>query len=176
VIIDKISRSEVKVIVAEHKKWLAGVGGSRADFSGRDLQGMSFYEKNLREANFCGADCCGVDFSSANLSGATLGSSNCTHADFSGSDLTGTDFHQATITGADFNGAVDGRMARLDFGGWSICVRSSQTSIGCHLEKNEDLLRWEPKDVDDFCMGAFSWWTTHGDAVKAVIRSVMEKN
>jgi len=174
-ITEKISKFDVRCIVVEHKKWLAGDGGSRADLSGRDLQGMSFYGKNLREANFCGADCCGVDFRRSNLSSAILDSSNCTYADFRACDLTGADFHKTTITEANFDGAIDGRMARLDFGGLSICVRSNKTSIGCRVEDNDNWLKWEPKDVDDSGNGAFRFWATHGDIIKAVIRSVMEK-
>ena len=63
----------------------------------------------------------------------------------------------------------------MDFGGWSICVRVEETSIGCQTHPNADWLRWSPDDVAHMEAGASEWWATHGDAVKAAIRCVMAK-
>jgi len=65
------------------------------------------------------------------------------------------------------------KIARLDFGGWSVCVTPTVTSIGCQTHPNENWLRWKPKDVRDFAAGAEEWWGRHGDTVKAAIRDVM---
>jgi hypothetical protein len=68
------------------------------------------------------------------------------------------------------------RIARLDFGGWSICVYPTRTVIGCEDHPNEKWLKWTPDDVRDFAAGAKAFWTQHGEAIKAVIRDVMGEN
>ena len=83
----------------------------------------------------------------------------------------------ANFSEADLSGAIDGRVARLDFGGWSICVRSAVTSIGCQSHANNSWLAWSPESPEIAAMhgDAPEWWRVHGEAVKAVIRCVMAK-
>lgn len=87
------------------------------------------------------------------------------------------DFREANLIGADLRGAKDGAIARLDFGGWSICVRSQNTTIGCQSCSNVKWLSWSPDSPEIAAMheDAPEWWRVHGEAVKAVIRCVMEK-
>lgn len=101
----------------------------------------------------------------ANLRGDSL-----QRADLQGADLQGTD-----LRGADLPETKAGQVCRLDFGGWSICVRHDKTQIGCKLAGNEKWLSWEPKDVAMLDPKAEQWWQQHGEAIKAVIRCVMKK-
>ena len=98
-------------------------------------------------------------------------------ADLRGADLSGADLRGANFSEADLSGAIDGRVARLDFGGWSICVRSAVTSIGCQSHANNSWLAWSPESPEIAAMhgDAPEWWRVHGEAVKAVIRCVMAK-
>ena len=105
---------------------------------------------NLRGADLRGADLSGSNLSDSNLSGADLG-------------------------GADLSDSESGSVCRLDFGGWSICIRADKTSIGCQTQLNIDWLKWTPKDVAPMDDKAEAWWKLHGPAVKAAIRVVMEK-
>jgi hypothetical protein len=52
----------LKKILADHVKWLGGVGGEKADLQEADLQGA-----NLQRANLQGADLQGADLQRANL-------------------------------------------------------------------------------------------------------------
>ena len=65
----------------------------------------------------------------------------------------------------------------MDFGGWSICIRATETSIGCETHTNEDWLKWthEDKDIRRMDKQASAWWELHGPVVKAAIRVVMAK-
>ena len=65
----------------------------------------------------------------------------------------------------------------MDFGGWSICVYADKTSIGCKTHANNDWLAWTPdsEEIKQMHADAASWWATHGEMVKAVIRGVMKK-
>ena len=87
------------------------------------------------------------------------------------------DLHGAYLREADLSGAKDGAVCRLDFGGWSICVRSTETAIGCQRRKNDDWLSWSPESpkIVRMHVNAPEWWRVHGEAVKACIRCVMAK-
>ena len=93
-------------------------------------------------------------------------------------DLRGADLRGANLRRADLSGAKDSAICRLDFGGWSICVRSTHTSIGCQLHANTDWLSWTPdsSEIRQMHKDASEWWRIHGDAVKACIKCVMAKS
>ena len=106
-----------------------------------------------------------ADLRDANLSGANLRDANLSGANLSGADLSG-----ANLSGANL--PVGFKVARLDFGGWSIYVTPTHTIIGCQSHPNKDWLKWDPKDVASFDSGASEWWKQHGAAVKTVIKDV----
>jgi len=70
---------------------------------------------------------------------------------------------------------VGGGVVRLDMGGWSVCVRATETSIGCEQHPNADWLRWTPDDVAHMAEGAREWWQAHGDLIRAAIRDVQAR-
>ena len=86
---------ELKKVLDEHKKWLKGEGGNRADLSGAKLFGT----------DLSGADLSGADLSGANLSGADLFGADLSGTDLSGTDLSGTDLSGADLSGANLSGA-----------------------------------------------------------------------
>ena len=57
-----ITISDLSAIIAAHRLWVLGEGGSRADLSGADLSGAY-----LSGANLSGADLSGADLSEADL-------------------------------------------------------------------------------------------------------------
>ena len=99
------------------------------------------------------------------------------YVDLRGADLSYANLSVANLSYADLRGAKDGCIARLDFGGWSICVRADHTTIGCQCKPNESWLLWSHESPEIAAMHADApeWWRVHGEAVKAVIRCVMEK-
>ena len=111
-----------------------------------------------------------ADLRVANLSGAHLRG-----ADLRGANLFEADLRVANLSGANLRGAKDSAVCRMDFGGWSICVRATHTSIGCQHHPNADWLKWEPADVAHMEARASDWWRMHGPAVKAAILVVMAK-
>ena len=148
-----MKREDIVEILRLHGMYLRNEsGGVRANISRADLRWA-----NLSVANLSGANLSGANLSWANLSEANL--------------------REANLREANLSGAIDGRVARLDFGGWSICVRSHVTSIGCKSHANESWLAWSPDSPEIAAMhgDASEWWRVHGDAVKAVLRCVMAK-
>ena len=83
--------NNLEKILEEHKKWLNGDAGIRADLSRADLIGA-----DLRGADLTEADLRGADLTEADLRGANL-----TEADLRGADLRGADLSRADLRGAD---------------------------------------------------------------------------
>ena len=128
------------------------------------------------------ADLRSADLSGANLSGANLRSADLRSADLSSADLSGANLSSANLSGANLSGAnLSGanlpsgfRVAHLCFGGWPVTITAQHTAIGCQRHDNDKWLAWLPDDVSHMHSQAESWWKDHGEAVKAVIRNVMQ--
>lgn len=104
------------------------------------------------------------------------GDTNGKRADLCDADLFGADLSNAVLFGANLsNATVSEPVCRVDFGGWSVCVREEFTTIGCRKHANTDWLKWSPEDVKSMHPKAEKWWQTHGEAIKSCIRCVMEK-
>ena len=136
-----------------------------ANLSGADLRSADLSDADLRSADLSGAD----------LSGANLGGADLYGADLSDANLSGTDLSSADLGGANLHGAnlpETFKIARIDFGGWSVCVTREETTIGCQRHTNAEWLKFTTKDVEDFAEGASEWWELYGPVVKAAIKAV----
>jgi hypothetical protein len=95
-----MNKEQLAAVLEQHKKWLAGKGGQRANLSGANL-----YRANLSRANLSGADLYRANLSGANLSGANLSGVNLSWANLSGADLYRADLSWANLSRADLSGA-----------------------------------------------------------------------
>jgi hypothetical protein len=92
-----MNQDELNKILADHKVWLRGDGGKRAnlwganlwgaDLRGADLRGAYLRGANLRNANLWGADLWGAYLRGADLRGAYLRGANLRNANLWGADL-----------------------------------------------------------------------------------------
>ncbi len=76
-----MNKSELNTILQEHKKWLSGEVGKRANLEGANLEcanleGTYLQEANLEGANLEGANLEGANLECANLKGANLKRAN----------------------------------------------------------------------------------------------------
>jgi len=99
-----VDGNEFKEILAQHRLWLNGRGGEKADLRGADLSG----------ANLIGANLSGADLRDANLSYADLRYADLRRADLSDADLSGANLNDANLSDADLSGA-DLRDADLSY-------------------------------------------------------------
>ena len=129
-------------------------------------------KSNLSGADLTGANLSGADLSRADLSGADLYEADLFRANLYRADLSGANLSGANIA-ETFNSPLP--MARLDFGGWSILVTPTTTTIGCKSHPNKAWLKFTPKDVANFATGAKAFWKQHGASVKAVINDVQSQ-
>lgn len=61
----KFTKEQLQKIVNDHKLWLVGSGGNRADLGGADLGDADLGGANLRGANLRDADLGGADLGGA---------------------------------------------------------------------------------------------------------------
>ena len=88
----KYTKEELKEILDNHKVWLHGGNGNRADLTDADLT-----DANLTGANLKGANLRGADLRGANLTGADLTGANLRGADLRGANLRGAIYNYLTV-------------------------------------------------------------------------------
>lgn len=106
---------KLKQILIDHKEWLNGDGGQRAnlkdailigiDLSGADLGGANLRGANLRDANLRDADLSYAHLGGANLSGANLKGVSLIGADLRYANLNGVNLWGANLRDADLTNA-----------------------------------------------------------------------
>ncbi len=161
--------TELAAIIDDHRLWLAGEGGKRANLYGADLRGAILYGADLRYANLYGADLYGADLRYANLYGADLRYANLYGADLRyanlyganlvGADLSGADLRYANLRRADLYGA-DLRGADLRYANLSYANLSYADLYGANLSETTGLV-WArsgpcgigPREI-------LGWWST----------------
>lgn len=170
--------AQIRAEIAKGRADFRGVDLRCADFRGKELSGADFRGANLIRALFRGSILSGADFRGATLIEADFIAADLSGADFREADLSEADLGEANISGADFRWAtISGArlsepIARIDFGGWSVCVRSHATSIGGKTCANNYWLDLSPDEAVP--LRVRQWWETYGETVKAAIRCVMK--
>ena len=135
--------SKLKEILDQHRLWLNGKGGKRANLKDADLRGANLRGANLRDANLKDANLTRADLTDANLTGADLWG-----ADLEDANLTGAILAGANLTGADLTGAVG-----LPDVSWIIpgcLVQLIKVKCGFYLEKD--------KKYDNFIRDSFGFF------------------
>lgn len=98
----KITGSELRDILREHKRWLNGEDGAkRADLRDADLRYAHLYGVNLRNADLRNADLRNADLYSTDLRNANL-----EDVDLRDADLRNVSLHSADLSGANLSGAI----------------------------------------------------------------------
>ena len=141
--------TELAAVIMDHRMWLAGRGGKRADLRfaslsyanlrGANLRGADLSYANLSHANLYDANLRGAGLSYASLYDANLSHANLSGANLYGADLYGADLRGANMRGADLRGASL-RGASLDETTGLVWARSGPCGIG-------------PRDI-------LGWWST----------------
>ena len=96
-----MTQEEFNAILENHKKWLEGNGGERANLKGADLRDAHLYGADLRGAHLCGADLRDADLYDADLRGANLCGAHLCGADLRDADLRDADLYGANLCGAN---------------------------------------------------------------------------
>ena len=102
-----MEKEKLEKILADHKKWLNGQGGEkanliRADLRDADLSYADLTYAGLAYADLRGANLSNVDLTYANLRGANLREAVLIDADLRYARLRGADLRGANLRGANF--------------------------------------------------------------------------
>ena len=88
----------------------------------KNLSGANLNDANLSGADLSVANLSGADLCRANLSGANLYRADLCRANLGNANLYGTNLHGAYLHGACVVLPKTFKIARIDFGDWSVCV------------------------------------------------------
>ena len=94
--------SKLKQVLDQHKLWLDGKGGERANLTGANLTGANLTHANLYCANLTGADLTDANLYGANLKDADLRGANLLGANLYNADLRGANLEDANLEDVSF--------------------------------------------------------------------------
>ena len=103
--------SKLNQILEQHKFWIDGRGGKRANLEGANLKDANLRradlrDANLRDANLEGAHLRDAFFYRANLTGVDLTGANLTYTDMEEAILYGANLTHANLPGANLRDAI----------------------------------------------------------------------
>ena len=172
-------------ILNDHKNWLAGSGGCRANLRGANLRGADLRGANLCDADLCdadlrganlrGADLCGADLCGADLRGANLRGADLRDADLRDADLRGANLRGANLRGADLRNCAGNRkniMSVFVFNEYPVVYTNEYLQIGCERHQIDDW--WDFDDTRILQMDgktALKFWRNNKDLIKTIIES-----
>ena len=132
--------SVLNKILEQHKLFLDGKGGKRANLRGADLRYASLRGAYLSGANLGGADLRDTNLYCANLMGADLMGADLYCANLVGASLVGANLRGAFLEGANLEGAVG-----LPNVSWIIpgcLVQLNENMHGFYLKKEKKLVNF----------------------------------
>jgi hypothetical protein len=179
-----MDQQELNCILEQHKLWLAGSGGLRADLSNADLGHANLSDADLRSANLSYAD-----LSNANLSHADLSNANLSHADLSYANLSYANLRNAYLSYANLRNAYLsdaylrsanliclGNMKEiktLQIDTWHIGYTHDTLQIGCQKHSIDKWRKWDTeagkKWIDLMDDKALAWAERNLDLVLRII-------
>jgi hypothetical protein len=124
-----MNKEELTKILEDHRRWVSGEGGKRADLCEADLGGTDLSGASLRDANLRSAYLRGASLSKADLRSVDLRDANLRNADLSGANLCEADLRSANLRGASLRG-VD-----LDYSAWPLCCYDLRVSVDERIAK-----------------------------------------
>jgi hypothetical protein len=121
-------KGKLEKILADHKLWLEGKGGEKADLSNANLSNANLSEANLSEADLSKANLSEAYLYMANLSKADLSEANLSKANLSKANLSKADLSEANLYMADLSKANLSK-ANLDFSCWPLWCGSLNAKV-----------------------------------------------
>jgi hypothetical protein len=101
-----MDKEKLQKILEDHRLWLEGKGGEKANLSNADLSDADLSGADLSDANLGGADLSNANLGGANLSNANLGRADLSNANLGGADLSDANLGRADLSGADLDFSV----------------------------------------------------------------------
>jgi len=158
-----MNNEELNKILDDHKKWLNGDGGIRADLRDANLCGA-----NLRDANLCGAN-----LRDANLRDANLRDADLCGANLCGANLCGANLRDANLRDADLWDTAGNRKQIISiflFDEYSIVYTSEYLQIGCERHTIDEWREFDDRRILEMDgRRALSFWNENKKFIFDVI-------
>ncbi len=100
-----MEKKELAKVIREHKEWVLGSGGQRADLRGSDLRGSDLRGSDLRGSDLRYCNLRGSDLSGSDLRGSDLRYCNLSYCNLRGSDLLYCNLLYCNLRGSDLRGS-----------------------------------------------------------------------
>lgn len=165
----KITQEELNQILEDHRRWMYGEGGNRADLSDVDLSWMDLSGKVLRRAKLSHAKLIGTNLTDTDLTSAYL-----TDADLSNANLSWTTLSFSYLDGANLQGVRimnttgNGKQVRtMQLNKYYVVVAGDELAIGCEQHKVNEWAAFTDSEIELMDVGAVEWWKKHKELVLA---------
>ena len=158
----KVTQQSLDGILQRHSDWLMdSPNGARAelsfltlsglDFSGRSLDGASFYMSDLQNCNFQRASLVSTSFMKARCASSDFSGAMLRGAAFSYADLTDCNFFEADLRNCQGNRREIKSFMVVD--GWPITYTSHKVYVGCISMTYDELDSYNGlTDLDDLML------------------------
>ncbi len=101
-----MTKKEIQKILSEHKRYVNGKEGKKANLHNADLSGVNLSKANLFWADLTHANLRGADLSEANLMFANLTKADLTNANLKGANLFKANLMSANLSEADLTDSM----------------------------------------------------------------------
>ena len=178
-----MNKTELNLILENHKLWLNDDGGERAnlrgsdlsgsDLSGSDLSGSNLRGSDLRGSNLRGSDLSGSDLSYSDLRGSDLRGSNLRGSDLSYSDLRGSDLRGSDLSNIRIESVIGNRseIKSLQIDTYDISYTDKVMQIGCESHDIKDWWEFDDETINEMETGALDWWKVWKPIIKNIIKN-----
>ena len=167
-----MNSKELKQVLHNHKLWLAGVGGERADLRRADLRRANLYRANLSEANLSEANLSEANLRRADLYRANLRRADLYRAKLSEADLRRANLSEANLSGANLSGAVGNmrEMKTIITDNHPMTYTHDTLQIGCERHAISDWWKFDDERIAKMETGAVEWWAIW----KPILQNIIE--
>jgi hypothetical protein len=126
-----MTQEELNVIIAEHKLWLDGVGGKRANLQNMDISNLNMSWADMSRANMSRANMSRANMSRAALFGADFSCTDISRANLYAADLINANLSDASVVGAN---CAEANMQSVNFVGadlWGVNFFNAALTATC---------------------------------------------
>tara|TARA_R100000951_G_scaffold84582_1_gene72364 strand:- start:40 stop:576 length:537 start_codon:yes stop_codon:yes gene_type:complete len=173
-----MNKQELDQILHDHKLWLQGKGGQRADLRGAYLnravlRGAVLRGADLRSAILRDADLRDADLSGANLRCAYLNRADLNRANLSGADLCDAILCDANLRGANLWSTTGNKreVKSLQLEQYDVTYTAEVIQIGCQRHTIEEWANFSRDDIAAMdAEDAVEWWAKWKEDLMNIIQ------
>ena len=168
-----MNKTELNLILENHKLWLNDDGGERANLSGSDLSYSDLSGSDLSGSDLSGSNLRGSDLRGSNLRGSNLRGSDLSYSDLNGSNLRGSDLRGSDLSNIRIESVIGNRseIKSLQIDTYDISYTDKVMQIGCESHDIKDWWEFDDETINEMETGALDWWKVWKPIIKNIIKN-----